>query len=124
RAAADVRAELEVLLDRHLGEGASALRHVRDAEPGDRFRPAAAERLAVEEDLAVALDRARDRAERRRLAGAVGAEHGDDLALLDRERDPFERPHLSVARLDVAELKQRHGTPRCRDTPRSRPGWP
>ena len=65
-------------------------------------------------------------AERRRLAGAVRAEDGDDLPLLDGERDPVERAHRAVARLDVAQLEQRHwAVPRrCRGTPRSRPGSP
>ena len=58
RAAVDVGAELQVLLDRHLREGAAPFRHVRDAEPRDRLRPAAPERLPLEEDLAAALDRA------------------------------------------------------------------
>src|SRR5438105_3841763 len=57
--------------------------------------------------------RARDRTERRRLAGAVRAEDGDELALADRERDAVQRPHRPVARLDVVQLEQAHdGAPR------------
>ena len=38
-------------------------------------------------------DEARDRLEQRRLAGAVGAEQGDDLALVDLEVDAEEHLH-------------------------------
>src|SRR4029079_1010079 len=64
------------------------------------------ERAAGEADAPRAPHRARDRAERRRLAGAVGAEHGDDRALLDRERDPVQHVDGAVARLDVLELEE------------------
>src|SRR5205823_597414 len=58
--------------------------------------------------------RARDRPERRRLAGAVRAEHRGDLPLLDRERDAVQRLYRTVARFDALELEQgRHeATPR------------
>src|SRR5881397_357661 len=68
---------------------------------------------------------------RRRLAGAVRAEDGDDLALVDDERDAVERLDVAVAGAHVLELKERRhqvrrprdGTARCcrgwsRDTPR------
>ena len=38
----------------------------------------------------VGRDQAGDRAQRRALAGAVGAEQGDDLAFIDAEIDTFE----------------------------------
>ena len=47
--------------------------------------------LPAKRDPAAAPDRARDRAQRRRLAGAVRAEDRDDLALVDRERDAVQR---------------------------------
>ena len=44
--------------------------------------------LAVEEDRALRrVQQPGDRPHRRRLAGAVRADQGDDLALLDGERD-------------------------------------
>ena len=92
----------------------------------DGLRPAA-ERLARERDLARAPHRAGDRAQRRRLAGAVRAEHGDDLALGDLERDAAQRLHRPVARLDALELEQRVTaslSSGSRGRPRSRPGRP
>ena len=61
-----------------------------------------------------AADGAGDRAQRRRLPGAVRAEHGDDRPLGHLERDAVERLDGPVARLDVVELEQsRHSwTPR------------
>ena len=96
-AAPRVRAEAQVLPHRELGERAAALGHVGDAEARDGVGPARAEPLAGEAELAVAPHRARDRAQRRRLAGAVRAEHGRDLALVDGERDAVQRLHRPVA---------------------------
>ncbi len=71
--------------------------------------------LTGEAHLAGGRNEPRDRAEHGRLAGAVPAEDGDDLALADRERDTVERLHRAVAGLDALELEQgRHqsATPR------------
>ena len=46
------RAEHDVFLHRQAGEDPPPLRHVRDAEPDDRLRPKACDRLAVEQDFA------------------------------------------------------------------------
>ena len=63
----------------------------------------------VEADRALARRRQpRDRAQRRRLAGAVRADQRDDLALLDLERDALERLDVPVEGVDVLELEQRH----------------
>ena len=54
-----------------------------------------------------------DGSHRRGLAGAVGADQGDDLALGDLERDPVEGLDLAVGEDDVLKLKQhRRATPR------------
>ena len=74
RVAARDGAELQVLLDRHGGEGAAALRHMRDAETDDVFGRPAGERLAVELDRAGRAHHVADRAQGGGLAGAVGAE--------------------------------------------------
>src|SRR5579862_61482 len=107
RAAPRVRAEAEVLPDGELREGATTFRHVRDAEPRGRGRAEPVERAAGEDDAACASDGARDRAQRRRLAGSVRAEHGNDGSLVDGERDPVQRAHGPVTRLDVLELEER-----------------
>ena len=119
--AAEVRAHLQVLPDRQLAEDAAALGNVRDASPRGRLR-AARQLLSVEDDRAVARDHARDRAERRRLAGAVRAEQRDDLALVERQRDAVQRAHGPVARVNFTQLEEGHPrswSPRRRDTPRS-----
>src|SRR6185295_9986880 len=51
-----------------------------------------------------------DRAQRGGLAGAVGADQRDDLALLDGERHAAQRVDAAVADLEVADL-QHHDTP-------------
>ncbi len=66
---------------RELGERAAALGHLGDAEADDLLGRRLGDVVAVERDRALARDRARDRPHRRRLAGPVGAEDDDDLAL-------------------------------------------
>src|SRR5206468_831183 len=63
-------------------------------------------RAPGEPDAPRAPHNPRDRAERRGLARAVRAEHRDDRALLDRERDAVQHVDGSVAGLDVLELEQ------------------
>ena len=73
-----------------------------------------------ESDLARLFEtRPRDGAQRRRLARAVAAEDGHDLALVDPQRDAVQRLDLAVARLDVLELEQRRISRPSRGTPRS-----
>ena len=61
---------------------------------------------ARELDAALArVDDAGDGLQDRGLAGAVGAEHGDDLAALDREADAADRLDRAVRALDVEELE-------------------
>ena len=50
------------------------------------------------EDASRAAHHARDRAERRGLAGAVRAEHGDHRSLLHRERDAVQHVDRPVPR--------------------------
>ena len=74
--------------------------HLHDAAIGDLVRRRVGDVRAVEEDRAV--DRRRPRPEmaleQRRLAGAVGAEQGDDLALVDLEVDVEQHLHAVVVR--------------------------
>src|SRR5438132_11505193 len=85
RAAPRVGTEAEVLPDGELREGAAALRHVRDAEAGDVVGTGPVEGAAGKPDAPRAAHSARDRAQRRRLARAVRAEHRNDRSLLDSE---------------------------------------
>src|SRR5207247_9381576 len=103
-----VRAEAEVLPDRQLHERAAAFGAVRETGAGDRLRAEPVGATAREDDLAGAAHRSRDRSQRRRLAGAVRAEDGRDLALGHGERDAVQCLHLAVARLDRLQLEQAH----------------
>ena len=81
-------AERQVLVDGKRREHAAAFRHQRHAGADDQFRPQPAHCPAVERDRArVGRDQADDGAERRGLAGAVGAEQGHDLSRIDRQTD-------------------------------------
>jgi hypothetical protein len=92
----DVGAELEILADRERREDAAASGRGRAAAHEVVARHAA-DRRALEEDAARARrDHPRGRGERRRLAGAVGADERDDLARLHLERDAVERLHGPV----------------------------
>src|SRR6185503_18458445 len=79
RAAARRGTDPEVLLDGELLEHVPSLRHLRDAGAHDAVGPHALEARTAEPDLAVAdravvdVEQARDRPDRRRLAGAVRA---------------------------------------------------
>jgi len=67
--------------------------------------------LALEQDLSAGgPDEPGDRSQRRGLAGAVGADQGDDLTLVDREADLLDREDLAVGDLEVLDLEHgRHG---------------
>jgi hypothetical protein len=85
------RAELKVLLDGHPSEGPTPLRHMRDAKTHDVLGGAAGKSVVAEPDLAAAANYAAERAQRRRLTGAVGAEQGDDAALAERKINAVQR---------------------------------
>ena len=62
---------------------------------------------AIELDLAGAGARlAEDRHHQRRLAGAVGADQGDDLAGIDLDVDALQRLDLAVSGAQAADREQ------------------
>jgi hypothetical protein len=74
--------EQEVLLDRQPGEDPPTLGGVGQAQGDDLVGRDAVETLALERDLTrCGPDETGDRAQRRRLAGTVGADEADHLAL-------------------------------------------
>ena len=82
------RADHDVLGHGEIGEGLELLEGARDAAAGDAVGPQAGDLAAVEEDAAgVGRLEAGDQVEQRRLAGAVGADDAEDLALVDIEGD-------------------------------------
>ena len=54
-----------------------------------------------------------DRAQRRRLPGAVRPDQRHDLALADGDRDPLEGLDRAVERVDVLDLEDVAGLGRC-----------
>ena len=58
-----------------------------------------------------ATDEAAQRPEDRGLAGAVGAEHRRDAAVVDLEIDPVQRPRLPVPGLEALGFKDRRAQP-------------
>src|SRR5439155_1727880 len=53
------------------------------------------------------LDLAQDAVEQRRLARAVGADHADDLARADRQRDAVDGTDRAVVLLNALDFEER-----------------
>jgi len=67
--------------------------------------------LAVEADMVRCIaDQAGDRAQQRRFAGAVGTDHGDGLARVERHIDAEESLEVAVEGRQAACFEQRHQT--------------
>src|SRR6266511_2465018 len=120
-------AELQVLEHGELRPQLAALGHLADPEPRSLVRRHLGQRLALEEDLAPGgRQDARDGAQRGRLAGPVGADQRDHLALVDRQAHAAQRLGVAVVDVDVADLE--HATlppPRAARARRRRcPGRP
>src|SRR6185312_15627713 len=97
---------LQVLEHRHAREDAPALRHLRYAATNDLVGRQLGDVLAVEPDRARARARiAAYRHQQGRLAGAVGADQGDDLALGDVEVDAVQRLDGAVEGGDSPDFK-------------------
>src|SRR3954451_7041966 len=100
-------AELQVFLHRHGGEGAAALRHMRDAETDDVFGRLAGERLALELDRTRRTHHVADRAQGGGLAGAVGAEQRGQRALVEGEGEAVKRLDLAVIGPQILDVEHR-----------------
>ena len=113
RTAPVVGAEIEVLADRHPGEAVPALgRRARCPRSTIWWAGTRVMSSPPKRDRARARRRQpRDRAQRRRLPGPVGADQRDDLALLDGQRHALQRLDLAVVRVDVVDLEQRPSRP-------------
>jgi hypothetical protein len=82
---------------------------VGDAAPHDVLGREAVDPLAGQRDLALGADHVADRAQGRRLAGAVGAEQGRDRPFGKAEADAVQDPRQAVAGLKVHDVEQRRG---------------
>jgi hypothetical protein len=84
----DVSAEEQVVEDGHATEQRDVLEGSGDAELGDLARRQLGHVAALEDDAAgIGMIEAADHVEHRGLAGAVGPDDREDLALLSFERD-------------------------------------
>src|SRR5262249_47991515 len=123
-AGAIARAQLEVLAH---GQGRKELApfgNVRDAAGDHVGRWAPVDALPLELDAATAQrQQAADRAQRRRLARAVGSNERDGLARADLERNVADRDEVAVARLDVTQSEERGQTLRPGRPRRRADGW-
>src|SRR6185295_12640024 len=99
----------DVLLDRHVQKETQRLECAGDSALGDLVRGDTDEILPVELDFArVGPVDAGDEIEERRLAGAVRADHADDLVLLDDEIEVRDHSKPAEGLVDASELEQRH----------------
>ena len=85
-------------------EQAAALGDVQQPEIDDAMRPRAGDVGWPSKDDAAGRrpQQARDRAQKRALAGAVAADQRDDVALLDREIDAAQHADMAVADIEAA----------------------
>ncbi len=109
------RAHEVVAADEHVlergepAEQAEVLEAARDAAAGEGARGQAQQIGTVQPDAPARRARdAREHVEERALPGAVGPDHGEQLAGRDGERDAVERGDAAEAQRDVLEREQRH----------------
>src|SRR4029079_16839013 len=101
------RTHLQVFEHRHAREDAAAFRRLRDAEADDLMRRALGDVVAGELDRSgPAARRSANGHHQRRLAGAVGPNQGDDLALIDVDIDALEGLNLAIEGLDATHGKK------------------
>src|SRR6266542_933658 len=104
------RPHLEVLHHGHGAEDLAALGNVGDAEPGPlRGREAQEVAPLVDDAPGGGRDRPRDRLEEGRLAGAVRADDGHELAVSDLQRDLPQRAETAVG--DTEPANREHAPP-------------
>ena len=97
-------AHLEVLLDGHPREDPATFGNLDDALGGHLVDLESRDLLAEQLDRARARgEKARDRLERRRLAGTVRADERHDLAFVDVDGDALEGLDLPVEGVDVVD---------------------
>jgi len=103
-----VATEHEVVEHGHAPEQGDVLEGARDAELGEPARGQVGDVASLERDAAaVRMVEAADHVEDGRLAGAVGADDRQDLALLGLERHPRHGLHAAERLGRLADLEER-----------------
>src|SRR4051794_19568638 len=117
--AAKKRPELEVFTDGHLRPDVALFRRLGDAGADDRVRALPRDRLALEFNVAgTRFQQPRNGTKCRRLAGSVGSDQRDDLALADFEAHVMQRLRLTISDLDIAQRQDRAGSSHAALLPR------
>src|SRR4029077_12950594 len=103
-------ADVEILCDRERRKDLPPFGDLADAEVADPIaRPARDIGAAIGDVAAPAAQHAGNGADQRGLTGAIGADNGDDGALLDVERHAVERLDVAVEHIEVFDA-QHHKT--------------
>jgi hypothetical protein len=103
-----VGAEKHIVLDAEIGEHPAMLKGARETARGDRFRREPLKRLGREQDFAfIRPVEAADHVERRRFAGAIGANETDELAFADDEVERLDGGHPAETARQSANFHQR-----------------
>ena len=131
-AASRVPADPHVVEHRLARKQRQVLEGAGDADLGDAMRRPAEQRAAFEPDVAAGRRVEPAQAvEEGRLAGAVGSDQPEDLALVEVERDAVERDDAAKAHHDLADFEQlgagrvaghRHKAGRREASPDKKPG--
>ncbi len=101
-------AHAQIVEDGEAGEDLPPLRHVAEAEPGTLVRGRRGDLGVTELDAPAGRRELADQGlEQRALAHAVMAEHADELACLDAERDVHDDGYLLIARGEVDNIEHR-----------------
>ena len=102
-------ADQHVFEHRHADERPAQLEGACNAQPHDAVRSHAANRFAIEQDLAaIGRNEAGQQVVERGLAGAVGAKDADDFAFFDLHADALDRMQATKAFVQIANGKERH----------------
>src|SRR5207245_6765128 len=108
--AAQERTQLKILPQGEVGEDPAPLRRVGKAALDQLVRLHPRDRLlAVEDASSGRLQETGDRPQRGRLAGAVRADEGDDLAFAHFARDASQRVDGAVVHVEAIEAQERPG---------------
>ena len=100
-------AELQIVLDVHGAEQFAVLGHQTQARRDAILDVERGHVQACEGGGALERQHAHDGVQQRGLAGAVGADDGDDLVVGDLERHRAHRLDLAVGDMDVTDLQER-----------------